>query len=302
LKPLLFTVFTPVYNRCETIHRVWDSLCAQTYQNFEWIVVDDGSTDGVSELIKQYKRRATFPMIVIRQTNQGKHIAWNKAVDIAKGELFVPADSDDAFVSNTLERFATLWNSIPIDTRLQFSGINCLCSDPATGKIIGNLFPQENMITNNLDLTFCYHIAGEKWGTIRTDLLRQRRFPEIPGTCYPMTYLWFGLARNYKVLCVNEVLRHYFHDQHNHISAGKSGIGRSAAQRRHYACWHLNTNWDYIKLAPLGRIRALAATARASMEIPGGIHQSLNEIRGSFKKLIFLAILPTAYFYWYRRR
>jgi glycosyltransferase involved in cell wall biosynthesis len=46
---MLFTVFTPIYNRAHTLHRVYDSLRAQTLRDFEWIVVDDGSTDNTAE-------------------------------------------------------------------------------------------------------------------------------------------------------------------------------------------------------------------------------------------------------------
>jgi glycosyltransferase involved in cell wall biosynthesis len=297
----LFTVFTPVYNRRNTLHRVWESLCEQICRDFEWIVVDDGSTDGVGELIKQYQSQATFPMTVIKQTNQGKHIAWNKAVTIAKGELFVPADSDDSFIPTALERFAVLWDSIPAMERVNYSGINCLCQDPDTADIIGNCFPQNLMVTNNLELFFRYKVTGEKWGCIRIDLLRKLPFPEIPGTNYPATYLWYSLARNYHVFCVNEVLRYYYQDQPNHISAGKAGgTGRPATIRRHFFCWHLNTNWDYIGLLPLGRIKALAGAARASMEMPGGVRQSLLELQGAFRRFLFLLMLPVAHLYWRR--
>lgn len=98
---ILFTVFTPIYNRKDKIHRVWESLTQQTYKNFEWIIVDDGSKDDVIPLLVSYKNQAMFPVTILSQENSGKHIAWNRALEIAKGELFVPADSDDEFVPET---------------------------------------------------------------------------------------------------------------------------------------------------------------------------------------------------------
>lgn len=71
---ILFTVFTPVYNRKDKIHRVWDSLQMQTYPNFEWVIVDDGSTDGIGSLLEEYKQKADFPVTVLTQANSGKHI------------------------------------------------------------------------------------------------------------------------------------------------------------------------------------------------------------------------------------
>ena len=47
----LFTVYTPTYNRAHTLHRCYESLKVQTFRDFEWLIVDDGSTDGTAELV-----------------------------------------------------------------------------------------------------------------------------------------------------------------------------------------------------------------------------------------------------------
>ena len=54
----LFTVYTPTFNRAHTLHRVFDSLQAQTYRDFEWLVIDDGSTDGTPALMERYQSEA----------------------------------------------------------------------------------------------------------------------------------------------------------------------------------------------------------------------------------------------------
>jgi hypothetical protein len=199
-----------------------------------------------------------------------------------------------------LECFKSAWESIPSVERDRFSGINCLCCDPETKSIVGQPYPYDRMVSDNLELFYVFGIRGEKWGTIRTDILRQRPLPEIPGSCYPLTYLWFGFARDYKVLCINKILRHYYHDQSNHITASNCGLSRSAAQRRHFGCWHLNTNWDYLAKVRWGRIKAAAGTARDSLECRKGIVSSLQELRGLQRRLFFLAMLPVAFVYWRR--
>lgn len=244
-----FSVFTPVYNRKNTIHRVWNSLKNQTYKNFEWIVVDDGSTDGVWDMLLEWKKEANFPMILIRQEkNMGKHIAWNRALEVATGELFVPADSDDSFVPTALERFAFHWtNTIPSKERYKFSGINVLCKDPNTEKIIGDKYPKDIFVSNNLDLHFKYKIRGEKWGCIRTDVLRERPFKEVRGSFLPENWIWFYIARKYKVLCVNEALRYYYTDDKNRLSKPSvKNLLKSAESYYTYLTRHLNDNFDYI--------------------------------------------------------
>ncbi len=92
----IFTVFTPTYNRAHTIHRAFDSLRAQTLRDFEWLVVDDGSTDNTSELIASWAKVADFPIRYFKQDHSGKHIAHNLAVREARGKFFLPLASDDA--------------------------------------------------------------------------------------------------------------------------------------------------------------------------------------------------------------
>ena len=72
---MIFTVFTPTFNRAHTLHRVYNSLCAQTFSDFEWVVVDDGSEDDTERLIAKWKKEADFPVLYKKQKNRGKHMA-----------------------------------------------------------------------------------------------------------------------------------------------------------------------------------------------------------------------------------
>jgi len=57
-----FTVFTPSYNSRDTLQRVYESLKAQTYRDFEWLIVNDGSTDGTETLVEKWQRGTAFPI------------------------------------------------------------------------------------------------------------------------------------------------------------------------------------------------------------------------------------------------
>lgn len=96
LRPL-FTVFTPTYNRAHLLHRVYESLKKQTCKDFEWLIVDDGSTDATGDLIAAWQQESLtdFPIRYIWQDNGHKKSAFNRGVKEAHGELFVPWDSDD---------------------------------------------------------------------------------------------------------------------------------------------------------------------------------------------------------------
>jgi glycosyltransferase involved in cell wall biosynthesis len=159
-----FTVFTPTYNRARTLHRVYNSLSAQTYRDFEWLVIDDGSTDNTSQLIQEWMEKADFPIRYYFQENQGKHIAWNRAADLARGEYFLCADSDDAFVPHALERFAEALNTISDEERDRFYGVVALCMDPS-GQVIGDKFPPETHSTDFVELHLFKYESKVKNGT-----------------------------------------------------------------------------------------------------------------------------------------
>lgn len=103
------------------------------------------------------------------------------------------------------------------------------------------------MISNNLELVYKYKIKGEKWGCIRTDLIKSFPFPEIQVKgCYNLSYLWFNLASKYKVLCVNIALRNYFQESDSITKKYSRDKIKSAYKNYHYLTWHLNNNFFYV--------------------------------------------------------
>jgi glycosyltransferase involved in cell wall biosynthesis len=168
-----FTVFTATYNRAHTIDRVYNSLRAQTLRDFEWLVIDDGSTDNTAQAIATWAKTAAFPIRYIRQDHAGKHFAHNRAAREARGELFVTLDSDDACAPETLERIAHHWRSIPPGERAAYSGVGTLCRNQF-GKIVGDRYPSDVFDAGLPEILFVRRVKGEKWYIVRTDLVRRR--------------------------------------------------------------------------------------------------------------------------------
>lgn len=209
-----FTVFTPTFNRREVLHRVYESLLSQTCKSFEWIVVDDGSTDGTYELIKGWAEDPDtwFLIRYFWQKNQHKKVAHNLAVSRANGTLFVIFDSDDRCVPHALERFWTNWEAIPAEKRYKYAGICALCQTEE-GEIVGDYFPGGAYIDSNaLEMRYKYRVKGEKWGFVRTDVLKNFPFREdIPGYV-PESTIWNAISKYYLTRFINEPLRIYFQD------------------------------------------------------------------------------------------
>ncbi len=219
-----FTVFTPIYNRAHTLSRVYESLKVQTFQDFEWLIVNDGSQDESGAMVKRWQREARFPIRYIWQENTGKPIAVNRGVQQAQGELFLTLDSDDACLPIALERLKFHWDSIPADQKTDFSAVTCLTQDP-DGGIVGDRFPFDPIDSNSLEIRLKYRVAGEKWGFQRTDVLKQFPNPQIAEETYiTESIVWNRIALRYKTRYVNEPLRIYFRSS--------AGLGTTLARVR----------------------------------------------------------------------
>ncbi len=97
------TVFTPAFNRAHLLIRLYESLCNQTCQDFNWLIVDDGSTDETKALVSKWIEENKIPIAYIYQENQGKHVAINTALNKASTLYFFTVDSDDYLKDNAIE-------------------------------------------------------------------------------------------------------------------------------------------------------------------------------------------------------
>jgi|WetSurSiteA1Bulk_404760.scaffolds.fasta_scaffold00026_26 glycosyltransferase involved in cell wall biosynthesis len=207
-----FTVLTPTYNRAHTLHRVYDSLLAQTFQDFEWLIVDDGSTDDTETLVLSWIREKYLDIRYVKKNNGGKHTAINIGVAEAKGEMIVIIDSDDQCETFMLEKFKYYWDSIPISERAEFAGVVSLARH-FDGQIVGNCFPLNIMDGAIYDVSDRYH--GDKLNLIRTDIMKLFPFPVFEGEKFIAEGLiWSRISQTYKFRHINEILMlvDYQHD------------------------------------------------------------------------------------------
>ena len=223
----IFTVFTPTYNRAHTIHRVYNSLISQTFNNFEWLIIDDGSIDNTYEVIKKWQNDSPFPIRYYYQNNTGMLPSVRKGLELAKGEFFLKADSDDSFKKETLYEFYEGWRSIPLSERHRFAGVTCLV-EKENGEVIGDRFPEENFDSTRAALFFRHKVKGEKWGFNRTEVMLTAPIPEEHGRNYAMGLVLQSIGEVYKTRFINKSLRIYHQDAGEQISkrGPKSGAGR----------------------------------------------------------------------------
>lgn len=255
-----FTVFTPAYNRAATLPRVFDALKNQTFSSFEWIIVDDGSTDNTRETVQKIiDGKPDFPVRFYSQENKGKHIATNFAVTKAKGRFFITLDSDDSCVPEALEVFKEEWEKVPDSVKPGLKGISCrTCNEQ--GKTNGNALPSEYLDTNDLDLRFKYKIEGELWGMTKLDILKAHPYPDVKGLhFYPENVLWNNIGREYDTRFIDRALRIYINDQENAVTGKNNAAHKETIfMRRHF----INECWDYFKFNPRFFIKQLIGLSR----------------------------------------
>lgn len=205
----MVTVFTPTYNRADTLYRVYESLKKQTYKEFEWLIIDDGSKDETELLVAKWIEQNEFPIQYYKQKNMGKFWSLFKGAEKAKGEWFLIADSDDEFYPETIQNFLDEYEFIPEQQRNRICGVCGLCEWQDTKQIIGNRFPQDKIVTNAIMMEQCYKVKGEKWGILKTNILLKYKPTDIPKEVKFMgeSWIWYQMALEYDNVYINKVFR-----------------------------------------------------------------------------------------------
>ena len=189
----MVTIFTPTYNRAYIVNKLYDSLCHQTSYDFEWIVVDDGSTDNTEQLFAEIlKKSHPFEIKYFRQDNGGKHRAINRGVQLAHGDLFFIVDSDDRLTENAVESIVSWANQLPDDRK--WAGVAGL-KGYDRNHMIGTTFPGEFLDATSLDRSK-YGIEGDKAEVFFTEVLRQFPFQEFEGEKFlTENTVWLKIAQ-----------------------------------------------------------------------------------------------------------
>jgi glycosyltransferase involved in cell wall biosynthesis len=289
----LFTVFTPTYNRARTIPRVYESLARQTFRDFEWLVVDDGSTDDTRTVVEGWREQADFSIRYFHQENQGKHVAFNHGVREAQGELFLTLDSDDACVPDALERFKCHWDAIPEADKMNFTSVSSRCKDQH-GTIVGGDFPGAFVDSDSTEARYKYNIVDEMWGFNRTAVLKEFPFPVIDGSYVPEGIIWSQIGQRYRTRFINEALRVYWIEDSD-TSDQLTRIPIAPRMAAGSVMWHehvLNDDVAWFRHAPGAFVRSALHYSRFSLHTGRGLGDQLGGLKNPLGRLLWMAALP----------
>lgn len=200
------SVFTSTYNRGAILEKSYASLCRQSCKDFEWIIVDDGSTDDTWERVEKWCREDNgFPIRYVWKENGGLHTGYNMAISMLRGELAVCIDSDDYMPDDGVEKIKTCWREKGGD---EYGGIIGL-KYSTKGELLWERLPDQPSI-NLIDWAFGPDSKrrGDKKQAVRSDLYRK----VAPMKCFPGEkyfnphYMHLEISRKYDFLVLNECI------------------------------------------------------------------------------------------------
>ena len=236
LKGLLYkmkvTVFTPTYNRAYIISKLYMSLQRQQVKDFEWLIIDDGSTDNTESLVKGWiTSEKSFPIRYYKQKNGGKCRAINRALDLAQGELFFTVDSDDYLTDDAIKKIIG-WEA-DIHDKTGFCGI------------AGNLGTTPHDTPNSIIETDYFegtaldryrNVDGERAMVFYTDIHRRYKYPEFEGENFiTEAVAWNRMANDgYKIRFYNDIIWVY---EYREDGLTKSGNKLFINNPRGYGLW-----------------------------------------------------------------
>lgn len=200
----IITIFTPTYNRAYKIHKLYKSLLNQTNKNFKWLIVDDGSNDNTSELIKSWINENLIEIKYVFQENGGKQRAHNYGVSLCDTELFLCVDSDDYLTNNAVDELLQKWHSINDKTNI--CGIVAMIGYTENMPVKGWL-PVNIKYSTLTDLYNKYNFKGDTLLLYRSDILKLYPFIVAEGEKFiGENYVYLQIDQKYKLYLLHKIL------------------------------------------------------------------------------------------------
>ena len=200
----MITVLTPAYNRAYILNNLYKSLCLQSDRDFEWIIVDDGSSDNTETIVKHWIRENTlFPIRYFKQENGGKHRALNKGISVSLGEYIFIVDSDDYLPPDAVSFIKAHTNEIEAEKFAGLAGLRGWIGKEGT---IGDIPENDKYIDAKNSERKKLGLQEDKAEVYKKSILQSHPFPEFEGE----KFIWEGSVWD-RLALEGYVIRWYNH-------------------------------------------------------------------------------------------
>lgn len=198
----MVTILTPTYNRGYILHHAYKSLLSQKDKDFEWLIIDDGSTDDTKKIVQEFIDEKKIQLRYYFKKNGGKHTAINYGVKIAKGEFIIILDSDDFFTEDAVQKIKKYWRKYKNNKKVACLSFLRVYSDKTT---VGKVYHGTEIISNNIDFRYNQGIMGDMAEVYRTDILKKYPFPIFENERFlSEALIWNKISFDYDTVYINE--------------------------------------------------------------------------------------------------
>lgn len=208
----MITVFTPTYNRQNELKKLYQSLLKQNFSDFEWLIVDDGSSDNTKDYINKVIIENLIKINYVYKKNGGKQSAYNLGLKKAKGNIFLCIDSDDILAEGALKKISIDFENISDDCA-GYAYVQGYISDKK--KVIGSKFPNSIKEAYYYDIYGKMKVTGDKLIVLKSTIAKEYPFPMIEGEKFvPEALVFNRIAKKYKLVLSNEIMayKEYLND------------------------------------------------------------------------------------------
>ena len=202
---MVVTILTPTYNRGNTLSALYESLKAQTSKDFEWLVVDDGSTDNTGDLVAQWAAESDFSIRCLYKENGGKHTALNAGIATITTDLTFIVDSDDTLTPDAVETIARYHRRYSQEQNL--CGYAFLRQFP-DGTINGKPFHPDEMVADFIESRInANDTLADKAEVFFTRCLKEYPFPQYGQEKFlGEDIVWLRMAQKYSMVHINKAI------------------------------------------------------------------------------------------------
>lgn len=212
----LITIITPTYNRADQLKRLYQALVNQSFQNFRWLIVDDGSNDHTSEVVTQINEENKIEIEYVYHENVQLFLTMYRGYKRVKTPYVMRVDSDDTIPSNSLE---ILWKKMEeVKHNPEVSSVIGRVNY-STDKSLGGCFP-DNYIDYVFKMKNDLQLKGVHAGLFKTDFLKLEDLNEEKylGRGYVSNFIHMKTDSMFKTYFINEIVYTYFLDEQDSSS------------------------------------------------------------------------------------
>ncbi|WP_068596119.1 glycosyltransferase family A protein [Vaginella massiliensis] len=295
------TIITPTYNRAATLHRVFDSLQSQTFKAFQWIIMDDGSTDNTKEVVEAFKQEAFFPIAYYYHPNQHKFLTVLEGIRKVDTKYHMVFDSDDKYPPDSLEILFT--EAEKIENQQDFVAVMGLSVDEQ-GNIVGDQYPNDGFDGSIFDMRYKYKVRGDKNGIFISKtyqkLIEGKDFSKYTDKGYiPQSVLFNEYdSKGFKTRFINKIVRYYLKDENDEASVSNTRwTGKNVYGLKEGHLSFLNSYGLKLLAYPKALFRNLIGYQVFALKSNNTLSTIQGELKHPLFKILSIFTLPLSFLY-----